>query len=220
MIIKGLWPIGNQIPSEDNKLIPSDSSYTLVMLKETILIPSDSVYMSTLEKNTRLQLLLNSIHQRQDAVVQLEVANESLKMQGRLLFITICSALMGVLYKAKKEQPKIITSMALLVGIFWYGVNVHKLDIENRRLPSVSMIMKTEEKLINMLPNDNRIYYLDFAKADKSYDEGGKDSIKRKIRKLNRFITPDLHDIVFNMLPLLIVAIFYHHLKKHPNGAA
>lgn len=200
MILKSFFcPLEKRIPSND-----------------TILFPKDSLNISASERENRLQVLLNSIHLHQGFVVQQAVASESLKMQGRLLFITLFSGLITALYSVRdKEKRRAITSAALLVGLFWYGINVHKLDIENRGLPAVDMTFNTEIKLLNIPRDDNRLYYLDFIKLQNAIVEGDKD---HKIRKINRFITPDISDIVFNMTPLLIF-VFIYRLRKHSNDA-
>ncbi|MGA3288574.1 MAG: hypothetical protein ABSD46_14260, partial [Bacteroidota bacterium] len=62
IILKGIiCPLKNRNPTND-----------------TILIPSDSPNKSVLERDTRLQILLNSIHQHQGFVVQSTVASENL----------------------------------------------------------------------------------------------------------------------------------------------
>lgn len=201
MILKGIiFPLEKREPSKD-----------------TILIQSDSLYTSTLEKDTRLQILLNAIHLHQEFVVQFAIGNESLRMQGRLLFITLFSALITALYSIKrKDQRKIMAFMAILVGLFWYGINVHKLDIENRGSSADEMIFNTETKLLNLQPENNRIYYLDFEKLQNTIKKG---EDNHQIRKIERFFSPDISDIVFNMIPLLIF-VFIYNRRKHIDGSS
>ena len=201
MILKGFFfPPGERTQSHD-----------------TILITGDSLKTSSGYANTRLQILLNSIHQHQGTELQIAIASESLKMQGRLLFITLFAGLITVLYSIKEKRPRQLTALtALVVGLFWYAISVHKLDIENRTLPADDMINNTEIALLNISPDDCQLYHLDFIKLQKVLEQGKKCHLKRKIL---RFITPDISDMVFNLAPLLILVIIYR-LRKHTNGAA
>ena len=204
MILKGLlFPLEHRKPSDD-----------------IILTTIDSVSISNVERETRLQNLLNSIHQHGNAITEYNVARESVKMQGRILFITLFSGLITVLYSVKKmPQYRYIAFTALLLGIFWYGINVFKLDIENRELPTFDMINNTETKLLNILPDDNRFYNLDYTKLQKVRD-AGQDG--HRIRKIKLFFTPDITDIVFNLTPLLIFVVLYTLKKRSmvlPNQA-
>ena len=177
------------------------------------MLPSKSFNKSVLERDTRLQILLNSIQVHRQYGVQQEVANENLKMQGRLLFITLFSALITFIYSKKNNlgQSKFIVILALATGIIWYGINVHKLDIETRGFVPANMLYKTEKNLLNIQPDDNRIYYLDYIKLDSVIN---KDTLDHKVDKIERFFKPDLFDIVFNMMPLFVFTFLYRKLKK------
>ncbi len=201
IILKGIFfPLGERVPCKDSILTYRE-------------IPNTP---ATCTQN-RVQTLLNAVHQHEGTDVQLSVASETLKMQSRLLFITLFAALITLLYSIKEQRPRqVIGLTALLIGLFWYGISVHKLDIENRGLPVTDIVTNTELDLLNIPPYDNRTYYLDFTKLQKMLEQGKIDHQKRKII---RFITPDISDMVFNLAPLLVLVIVYK-LKKQPHGAA
>ncbi len=180
--------------------------------KDDILIRSDSLYKSSTEKDKQLQILLNSVQVHQGFVVQFDIASESLSMQGRLLFITLFSALIAVLYSEKfKKNLKFITSISLLVGFLWYGINIHTMDIENRRKPANELIFNTELFLLSIPPWDSRIYNINFEKVRIAMEKEKED---HQWRKIKRFITPDFSDIVFNMIPLLVFSFLYMKRNK------
>jgi hypothetical protein len=194
MILKGIfYPIEHEI---------SDKSF---------LIQSDSLYKSVLERDTRFQILLNTIQQHKTYNFQQLIASESLKMQGRILFITLFSALITLLFSKKfKEQYK-IAIILFLVGTFWYSINVNQIVIENRGDKPSIMVSNTELKLLNISQEDNRLYSLDFVKW---HDEINKVPSFPIIKKIERFFSPDIADTVFNLVPLLFLALLFGQIKK------
>ena len=181
---------------------------------ETILITSDSVSMTPSERDSRLLQLLNSLHAHLGFITQNTISNSSLKMQGRIFFLTIFAVLITALLSGHlTEHPKLrtwITLLALGFGSFWYFVNTHLSDIEGRLLPGYDMIYNTEQKLMNVTVDDYRWYSLDFTKYDAKVKEL---ETGHRHRKMVRFIKPDFEDILFNLSPMFILAILSWIMK-------
>lgn len=194
LIFRGIFfPLDPIIPC--SKTFLADSSSTT--------LPGDTSHK---------QFLLDAVHVHLSYAEENNISRESLRMQGRFIFISLFVALITIIISIKNEHGRTILScIVALFGLFWYILNVHMTDIENRSQIITQMLYNTEYKLLDANLDNTRNYYFDFSRTDTVYSQPKN---KYQPRKIKSFFTPNFEQILFNLTPICILLILNRSHNK------
>ncbi|MGD1046703.1 MAG: hypothetical protein ABR936_15450 [Bacteroidota bacterium] len=172
-------------------------------LIDSVLTDTSSVV--SIEESSRRQMLFKMVQEHYSYAEQNDVSQDSLRMQGRLFFITIFAVLITVIIPLKDKRSRInISIIVSLFGLFWYGISVHVIDIENRGQIPKRMLYNTESQLLAITHDNFHSYHLDFKKIETVIDDAKVGHFSRKVKS---FFTPDPEQILFNLTPIGILLI-------------
>lgn len=184
---------------------------------ETFLKKNDSLLVSQEQLQNRLRTLAEVILQHQSSTGQLYSASEDRRMQARnfysVILVGLVSAalLMGQEKRRKKtDEPATeevrtrrgVGLVVMVVAVLMYGLDVHMLDVMQRQVPVYTRLSNTLQQLLEIAPNDAHWYTLDFT----AYKETKSEPWTRISRKIGRFIQPNFEQIVFYVLPIMLLS--------------
>ncbi len=108
-------------------------------------------------------------------------SKESIRMQLRLFYAVIFTALMSLLFTIKSTSKQNIINMLLIVILAIFSLEIHLSDTYKRSNAAYQIRAKAIEIMINNKLSESVSYKLDFRTLHKKMKSASKGSLKRKI---------------------------------------
>lgn len=176
-----------------------------------ILFPADS---SRLQKENALSnntILINLLQEREAIDANSIESKKSLNMQSLMFYCAIMAGLMSLLFTRKGKESKILTSVFLFFIIaLLYLVDVHQQDLIQRNESPRKITSEAVDLLV--IPYNDTVYKLSYDSMNAQYDSAANPG-RRWFRKLYAVYHPNLPQIVYYIIPWLLIFIYIIHLR-------
>lgn len=172
--------------------------------KTTILFQLDSSRIQKEVEYPYRTILVNLLQEREANFINSLSSRDSVRMESRLFYCAIITGLISLFFiKDNKDKIKKYTSYFLLmIIVLLYFVDVHQGDLIERNLSDRIVTGKAINQLVK--PFDNKIYELSYDSVNVQYEKATK-LYSRWSRKLYNACCPDLSQIVYFIIPLILV---------------
>ena len=132
-------------------------------------------------------------------------SKESIRMQLRLFYAVIFTALMSLLFTIKSTSKQNIINMLLIVILAIFSLEIHLSDTYKRSNAAYQIRAKAIEIMINNKLSESVSYKLDFRTLHEKMKSASKGSLKRKI--LTAFVI-DPERLIFYVFPFILLLIY------------
>ena len=148
--------------------------------------------------------LINILQEREANSVNMIISSEGVKMESRLFYCAILAGLLSFLFASKEteKKKKRIVNILLTTIILLYFVDVHQQDMIKRNILSSSITSNAIHQLLK--PQNNITYELSYDSIYVQYEKAS-EPISRWLRKTYNACSPDLAQIVYYIIPLVLI---------------
>lgn len=194
-----------------------NNSLDLNSCKITILLKVDSLDVerhNTIEHNSKLLNLLQKRMQNQQDGITAKIGFQS---EARNFYTVILIGIFSIIFSNQKEKKNLQRNMIFLGFAFiliMYLMDIHYKDMIERNVFTINMHRLNIETLVNSYPNNDSWYQLDFSELKEVMDTVHFERIQRKITKV---FQPDLAQIVFFIIPLIVMYFFGRPFLRKQN---
>jgi len=188
---------------------PFPPSGTLLVRRDTLSIPPE-------QQLSRLQYLTAIVQQGGTSQAAMQIHRDDVRNQFRYFYIVILVALISFGFSKGnadlKRHRREIYLLAIGICLFMYGLDVHINDIAERELQVSNYGKNAVADILRIPPTDFRYYTLDYTPADSTQSATARFNV-RIPREVCRAIQPNLEQMVFYMVPMMLLSFFWTRLK-------
>lgn len=167
-------------------------------------LPSDTLCLTPSDIGVHTSRVIDVLSKNTASAANLAAALESAKLQARVFYAVILAGLASLLFTQVRRKRSGVGLILLGLITLMYLLDVHLEDLGKRHTEASQTFGAATDSLVNALPNSRTWYEVRFDSLWHQLNCAKHKSVQRKIQA---FLHPGLEQILYYIVPWLVVYI-------------